>query len=1514
MADGKELGKAYVTVHLDDQTAGDYQKVRTEADRQAPVEIPTKFKAPEGDPFEEQRRKTRGEPPLEIPTTAKDPIDEAWRAKVQASIKSIARDALSIPMTPATEQYRVELNAALAEISAKSKQPIDPELAQADRFKVAVQALAREVEAEVKAKIPVEVSNKDLKSALASLETDVDASSKKVAASTNGMVLGAAAGYSALGAVLAGPAVALSLGAIAGGFAAIGVMAEKSSPQVVAAFNTMKVTGTDVLQTSFQSLTPVIVTSLNQATNAVGRLGPEFAKISAEIGPGFSIITSAIIGAAQIAIPAMSSALSQATPMAQALAGGIRDVATGFATFLGRLDFSQANQGLSSLMRDVGQLEGVLGTVVNAVMPLGNALLSSVVPAVLSLVGNLANGLAPAIAVVGGAIQALGPLLNFLSGPASGALIAVAAFKGLEAATNALLPVFNKASSAVMDLVSSNDKASGAFSVMTSAQQKQAVQTAASALATAQQAAATAANNLTTLESAAAANAASVSQAELAAARTAATATAEAETAATIAVNEASAATTFAFGPVGIAVGVVAGLMAMFAGSTDKATTSQSSLIGVLRQSKGVIDDNVRASEAQSLANTKVGDSGSSILEWAKSLHVSLPTVTDAALGNAAAMDELKKQLSAHSSATGESTQVTDAFIAAIQKQATETGKTKDSLAAEAAATSSSSGASAQAVKLTAEQQSAASDVAKQFGMSTDDVASAFKKLPGAGSTAVGAVQQVAGAFNSGKIAALNAEQTVADYFSGLQRNADQANQALSSANHSYQQSIQAVGDAQHSFVQSQMAVEAANLGVVTATRAVTDAVNSYSNAQHSVAQASQSVIDAENGVANAEQNLAKSQVSETQAQLALTNAREAATQQLKSLSLQLNDQVVAEQRAEMALFDQQRASAIRGVTTDNAASILAQPTTVANESMKQSALALRAAENSLADTLNTGATLRIQVNKANQQGVDGNPQVVSAAQALQNAQQQVASSQMAVAAAHRAVDNAVYALQQSYYSLGKAQQAIVDAQAGVVKANQAVRDAVYAEEKARIAVRDAIYNQNQALQAVRVAQDAASKANDLNTYSLDLNTQAGRNNMAQLDNMFNAIPNWIQGQDRYKRMVDDTAWALHVSRENAIGYLQSMDRIPRDFRYGITAVADVDTAALPHLWQTILGNASNQGLSMSGLMGLGHAEGGHITGPGGPRDDVIPALLSNNEYVQPADVVDHYGVGFMEALRQKKLPKGGDGAALPTFAAGGLVGKMFELGVAGAGYQANVTAAQVMGLPHPPGLPTYVAPPVTSFGGGPNGVIPSGAHLALIDAALAADGIARADWPRWEAGMNVLIDRESGWNANAINNWDSNAAAGHPSGGLTQTIASTYAGNRNPGLVNDMFDPVSNIAASINYIRRTYGDISNVQQANPNMPHKGYAAGGLVTPGGYDNGGFMLDKPALNSTGKPEMILPPDLTNTLMSLHEMVQSNQGGKSSGSSVSMPIHITTIPMDPQEMAAAVSSAVTWNLRR
>jgi TP901 family phage tail tape measure protein len=68
--------------------------------------------------------------------------------------------------------------------------------------------------------------------------------------------------------------------------------------------------------------------------------------------------------------------------------------------------------------------------------------------------------------------------------------------------------------------------------------------------------------------------------------------------------------------------------------------------------------------------------------------------------------------------------------------------------------------------------------------------------------------------------------------------------------------------------------------------------------------------------------------------------------------------------------------------------------------------------------------------------------------------------------------------------------------------------------------------------------------------------------------------------------------------------------------------------------------------------LGQALADGGPVVGPGGPRDDKIPALLSNGEYVMPADKTSKY-YPLLQAMRA--------GAALPGFADGGAVGNVID-------------------------------------------------------------------------------------------------------------------------------------------------------------------------------------------------------------------------------------------------------------
>lgn len=101
-----------------------------------------------------------------------------------------------------------------------------------------------------------------------------------------------------------------------------------------------------------------------------------------------------------------------------------------------------------------------------------------------------------------------------------------------------------------------------------------------------------------------------------------------------------------------------------------------------------------------------------------------------------------------------------------------------------------------------------------------------------------------------------------------------------------------------------------------------------------------------------------------------------------------------------------------------------------------------------------------------------------------------------------------------------------------------------------------------------------------------------------------------------------------------------------------------------------------------------------------------------------------------------------------------------------------------------------------------------------------------------WLPGLMTIAQNESGGNPNAINLWDSNAKAGHPSQGLMQTIPSTFNDHKAPGMGN-IKNPIHNAAAAIGYIKSRYGSINNVpgiKSLNHGGPYVGYANGGLIT------------------------------------------------------------------------------------
>lgn len=88
-----------------------------------------------------------------------------------------------------------------------------------------------------------------------------------------------------------------------------------------------------------------------------------------------------------------------------------------------------------------------------------------------------------------------------------------------------------------------------------------------------------------------------------------------------------------------------------------------------------------------------------------------------------------------------------------------------------------------------------------------------------------------------------------------------------------------------------------------------------------------------------------------------------------------------------------------------------------------------------------------------------------------------------------------------------------------------------------------------------------------------------------------------------------------------------------------------------------------------------------------------------------------------------------------------------------------------------------------------------------------------------------AMISHESAGDPHAINLWDSNYEAGHPSKGLMQCIDSTFDANKLPGH-SDIWNPVDNIIACCRYSISRYGstaDVPGIASMSSGGAYQGY-------------------------------------------------------------------------------------------
>ncbi|MGV7002547.1 transglycosylase SLT domain-containing protein [Priestia megaterium] len=188
-----------------------------------------------------------------------------------------------------------------------------------------------------------------------------------------------------------------------------------------------------------------------------------------------------------------------------------------------------------------------------------------------------------------------------------------------------------------------------------------------------------------------------------------------------------------------------------------------------------------------------------------------------------------------------------------------------------------------------------------------------------------------------------------------------------------------------------------------------------------------------------------------------------------------------------------------------------------------------------------------------------------------------------------------------------------------------------------------------------------------------------------------------------------------------------------------------------------------------------------------------------------------------------------------------------------------------------------YIKKQFNEGGGGAfTGKIPAGSGVKRW-AGIASQAL-RMTGQYTKANLDRLLyqmQTESGGNPRSINLWDINATKyGTPSKGLMQVIDPTFRSFAMPGFNKNIYDPLSNMLASIRYAVSRYGSLARAYSGH------GYKMGGIIN---------SPEIAALAENGKPEAVVPlvgramdPFAVGVARKLGELFVNNGQGDGSGS--------------------------------
>lgn len=391
--------------------------------------------------------------------------------------------------------------------------------------------------------------------------------------------------------------------------------------------------------------------------------------------------------------------------------------------------------------------------------------------------------------------------------------------------------------------------------------------------------------------------------------------------------------------------------------------------------------------------------------------------------------------------------------------------------------------------------------------------------------------------------------------------------------------------------------------------------------------------------------------------------------------------------------------------------------------------------------------------------------------------------------------------------------------------------------------------------------QDALARSTESikqNRTSIDVHTEAGRNNLRALNDLARAATSHLEqlreqgatneevaGKEKeYRDQLYNTATQMGMSKEAADDYINKLHLVPSDVTTNFWANTQ---AAWDQINRFILdtknaiatfqdGNVTVKFWADTGNIldqAQGRAMGGPIIGRGTETSDDIFIKASNNEHMWTArEVRAAGGHSAVESMRKNVLKgyaEGGpitiDKSVMTNFQTTGIDIAQGNYAKAITDYVKSVYSSQ-------PGVGTGVE---------------KWRDVGMHALSIAGQSVANVN------RLLMQMNTESGGNQFAVNRWDSNWTKGTPSVGLMQVIGPTYAHYKHPNFNLPPFEygvsenPISNILASIRYTLSRYGSLVAGWQGH-----------------GYDMGGiWKANTIGWNTSGSPERVLSPEQTKT---------------------------------------------------